>query len=76
MDAIDGSGAPERSGAIHTASSPGRGLLRRLLSWLALRNERARQRRALVRLDDAGLRDIGLTQADVAMETAKPFWRD
>lgn len=42
-----------------------------LLEW----QERAEQRRALARLDDYMLRDIGLTRADVAAEHAKPFWR-
>jgi uncharacterized protein YjiS (DUF1127 family) len=37
--------------------------------------ERARQRRHLAGLDDHMLRDIGLTRADVAAETRKPFWR-
>ena len=33
-----------------------------------------RQRRALERLDDAALRDLGLTRADVAAETSRPLW--
>ena len=37
--------------------------------------ERARQRRQLAGLNDYMLRDIGLTRADVAGETRKPFWR-
>ena len=37
--------------------------------------ERARQRRALLRLDDRMLRDIGITQADVIREIEKPSWR-
>ena len=37
--------------------------------------ERTRQRRALASLDDAMLRDIGITRADVARECEKPFWR-
>ena len=42
-----------------------------VLTWA----ERARQRRQLAELDDYMLRDIGLTRADVAGETCKPFWR-
>jgi uncharacterized protein YjiS (DUF1127 family) len=34
-----------------------------------------RERRALHRLDDRGLKDIGLTRADVEGELAKPLWR-
>lgn len=33
-----------------------------------------RQRQALTRLDDAALRDLGLTRADVAAEAAKRLW--
>ena len=36
---------------------------------------RSRQRRHLAELDDAALRDIGLTYRDVQHEIAKPFWR-
>lgn len=35
----------------------------------------ARQRRALGRLDDRLLKDIGVSRADVEQEVAKPFWR-
>jgi len=37
--------------------------------------DRSRQRRRLAELSDYMLRDIGLTRADVAGETRKPFWR-
>ena len=37
--------------------------------------ERTRQRRALGSLDDAMLRDIGITRADAARECEKSFWR-
>jgi uncharacterized protein YjiS (DUF1127 family) len=42
-----------------------------LLIW----QERARQRRRLLTLNDYMLRDIGLTRADVLAESSKPFWR-
>ena len=42
-----------------------------LVTWL----ERDCQRRALLRLDDRMLRDIGLSRADVEQEADKPFWR-
>ena len=38
--------------------------------------DRSRQRRALESLDDAMLRDLGISRADVMREAAKPFWRD
>ncbi|WP_374373739.1 DUF1127 domain-containing protein [Dongia sp.] len=34
-----------------------------------------RQRRHLANLSDGQLRDIGLTRADVAAETNRPFWK-
>ena len=42
----------------------------RLGVWI----ERSRQRRQLAELDDATLKDIGLTRADVRIEADKPFW--
>jgi uncharacterized protein YjiS (DUF1127 family) len=37
--------------------------------------QRSRQRRTLNGLNDAMLRDLGLTRGDVAREVEKPFWR-
>jgi uncharacterized protein YjiS (DUF1127 family) len=37
--------------------------------------ERSRQRRALDRLDDHLLRDIGLTRGEVRRECTNPFWK-
>jgi uncharacterized protein YjiS (DUF1127 family) len=37
--------------------------------------ERRRERRALLELDDALLKDIGLSRADALREASKPFWR-
>ena len=34
----------------------------------------ARQRRALARLDDAALEDIGLSRSDAETEAQRPFW--
>jgi uncharacterized protein YjiS (DUF1127 family) len=49
--------------------------LRALRQAFELRRERARTRRALARLDDRLLRDIGLSRADIEREIEKPFWR-
>lgn len=51
---------------------------RRLLAaWLLLESwqERARQRRALLALDDRLLKDIGVSRADALHEGRKPFWK-
>jgi uncharacterized protein YjiS (DUF1127 family) len=40
-------------------------------SWI----ERTRQRRALGGLDEAMLRDIGITRVEAVRECEKPFWR-
>lgn len=54
---------------------PGRGAFAAGLALLRLWHERARQRRALARLDDRLLRDIGITRAEANREINKPFWR-
>ncbi|WGW02202.1 DUF1127 domain-containing protein [Tropicibacter oceani] len=41
-----------------------------ILRWQAV----ARQRRALARLDDAALRDVGLSREEARQEAARPFW--
>lgn len=43
-----------------------------VLDWL----DRARERRALARLDDRMLADIGLGRAEAWAEADKPFWRE
>ncbi|HUL08502.1 MAG TPA: DUF1127 domain-containing protein [Candidatus Acidoferrum sp.] len=47
-------------------------MLRRLVIWF----ERARQRQALLALDDFVLKDIGLSRADALREHDKPFWQE
>lgn len=54
---------------------------RRQAGWLARGREavrdwvlRSNSRRALMQLDERMLKDIGLTHADVVVETDKPFW--
>ena len=52
------------------ARSATRGL-DQLLEW----QNRARQRRQLASLENHMLKDLGLSRADVARESSKPFWR-
>lgn len=46
--------------------------------WLRLQrwHELARQRRQLAMLDDAALKDIGLSRGDILQESERPFWDD
>jgi uncharacterized protein YjiS (DUF1127 family) len=48
--------------------------LSRVLDTLAEWQERSRQRRHLMALNDHLLKDIGLSRADVVRESRKPFW--
>lgn len=48
---------------------------RHILDWLSLCQERARQRRALLRLDARLLADIGVDCVQAQREAAKPCWR-
>lgn len=41
---------------------------------IALWHERSRQRRALMKLDDRMLRDIGIARSEAENEARKPFW--
>lgn len=45
---------------------------RQLRRWWQL----AEQRRQLGMLDDAALKDIGLSRADALQESERPFWDD
>jgi uncharacterized protein YjiS (DUF1127 family) len=45
------------------------------LAWLRDGYAVYRQRRALLRLDDAMLKDLGISRVDALQEGGKPFWR-
>jgi len=47
-------------------------LWRQLKRWQQL----AAQRRRLAALNDAALKDLGLSRADVLQEAERPFWDD
>jgi uncharacterized protein YjiS (DUF1127 family) len=46
-------------------------LLDNILTW----QQRHSERRYLLTLDQRMLKDIGLSQADIQQEAAKPFWQ-
>jgi uncharacterized protein YjiS (DUF1127 family) len=48
--------------------------LRRIGEVVAQWRERTRSRSQLLGLDDAQLKDIGISRADVDREAMKPFW--
>lgn len=56
--------------------SPGaRATLVNVLEWLRDSYAVYRQRRELLALDNAMLKDIGISRADALQEGNKPFWR-
>lgn len=50
-------------------------LLDRGFDWYGCRHRALKTRRDLARIDDAMLKDIGLSRADIEQEIEKPFWR-
>ncbi|PUD99172.1 MAG: hypothetical protein C3L25_03665 [Candidatus Sedimenticola endophacoides] len=45
------------------------------MQWCRLCHQRARGRRALRRMSDTILRDIGITRIEALREARKPFWK-
>jgi uncharacterized protein YjiS (DUF1127 family) len=58
-----------------TAGAFARSAVRHVWMWLQRCRARAGERRALARLTDWDLRDIGLSRADAQSETEKWPWR-
>ena len=52
-----------------------RTLLVGVLQWLRHHYEVYRQRRALLALDEAMLKDLGINRTDALQEGNNPFWR-
>jgi uncharacterized protein YjiS (DUF1127 family) len=52
-----------------------RAALRRFVRWCLLCHARAEQRRHLAELDERMLKDIGVTPAEAADESAKRWWQ-
>ena len=46
-----------------------------MLAQIALWQERARGRRLLLEMDARMLKDIALTESEIASEASKPWWR-
>ena len=59
---------------LHTAAERKPGLLTVALAVLDTWIERHRQRNTLLGLNDAMLKDIGISSADAMREGSKPFW--
>ena len=51
------------------------GVLSQLSETLHTWRQRYRTRRELAQWTERDLHDVGLTRADIAYETEKPFWR-
>lgn len=61
--------------SLTAADRPSRWSMDALVDMLFTWHERARQRRALLTLEDYILKDIGVGRADAELEANKPFWR-
>ncbi len=74
---MDGELIRERNtGAVRDSQRSAAAYLLRTWRQLEMWGVRARERRALLALDDHLLKDIGLSRADAVREGSKPFWRD
>lgn len=62
-------------GLAASVASKARAAVRGLVDQIALWEDRATSRHRLGQIDDWMLKDVGLTRADVARESGKPFWR-
>ena len=62
------------SWARHSGGGRPKRLMLSLRNWLALCLSRYRERRALARLDDAALRDIGIDPHTARYEAVRPCW--
>lgn len=63
--------APHRLGG---ADIRAKSVLTAAAGWVEAAFRTARERRALMRLDEHALKDIGLSRADAYAEWSRPFW--
>lgn len=61
-------------GTMNAMKSGHRSTLSNLFGWLGDHAARRRSRQSLLDLDDAMLRDIGVTRAQAQREANRPFW--
>lgn len=59
----------------HSGAVQGTGALTGVFDLVLTWSERRRQRRALERLPDHMLSDIGISRLDADIEAEKPFWK-
>ncbi|HWA81664.1 MAG TPA: DUF1127 domain-containing protein [Acetobacteraceae bacterium] len=64
--------SPYPSRPIHIVLATFRNVGGQLAAW----RERRRERAALLALDDAALKDLGISRAQAHFEHGKPFWHD
>lgn len=69
-----GAGSGNRRGLLHALVRIPAPVARWCRAWLRAAVQRSAGRRALARLDDRLLRDVGLTRDEAEAEAGKPFW--
>jgi uncharacterized protein YjiS (DUF1127 family) len=67
--------ADQAPSAMPICSGSPQGFLIRIFDVLGAWEDRDRERRHLLRLDDRMLQDMGLDRAAASAEAVKPFWR-
>jgi uncharacterized protein YjiS (DUF1127 family) len=67
--------SPVQASTVAGASALARRGLAQAIDLVLTWSERAYQRRRLQALTQRDLHDLGLTMADVELESSKPFWR-
>ncbi|XWT10815.1 DUF1127 domain-containing protein [Stutzerimonas urumqiensis] len=65
-----------RTSSLSVIGQASRQLLRHGWRQVARWRELAAQRYRLAQLDDVALKDLGLSRADVMLESERPFWDD
>ncbi|MBT2374763.1 DUF1127 domain-containing protein [Pseudomonas fluorescens] len=69
---LEGEMMKGQKGYVLMVKQPFRGLFQRMARWQMLRRERVE----LAGMSDDALKDIGLSRADVELESHRHFWED